>query len=360
MFIGNIMKISKIPGLGRFGIFIDDLDLDNIEDEQWLEIGKLHLDSLVTILRNVKVKDIHCFEKSINKWGPSRFISSLTLYQKYGRRVKEMMFDIHSDKIDEDDRQTMLNARQWQVHRKYTAFKVTPKITDSGRKAGLFGDGELKWHSNECGDVLFTPCVSLLGRESMTTSCTGFVTSVDWYEEQTESFRSELDEMIIIHNFKPLMIDPTQYVKSYEDFYKMNMCPNEDSRLPLIIKSPGGIKGVHLGINTFDKIDGMSKEESDKIFEYIEKTMFVPKYTYEHWYQQDNDMCIFDNSITLHNRKIKDDGHAPDRLAWRIQHDYDYIAGTYRPFFQEEFNIKREERMRDLLEINQEAAYKME
>ena len=80
------MKISKIPGLGRFGIFIDDLDLDNIEDEQWLEIGKLHLDSLVTILRNVKVKDIHCFEKNINKWGPSRFISSLTLYQKYGRR----------------------------------------------------------------------------------------------------------------------------------------------------------------------------------------------------------------------------------------------------------------------------------
>ena len=47
------MKVSKIPGLGRFGIFIDDLDVNNMSDEEWLEIGKLHLESLVTIIRNV-------------------------------------------------------------------------------------------------------------------------------------------------------------------------------------------------------------------------------------------------------------------------------------------------------------------
>ena len=45
------MKISKIPGLGRFGVFIDDVDLDAISNEEWLEIGKIHLDSLVTVIR---------------------------------------------------------------------------------------------------------------------------------------------------------------------------------------------------------------------------------------------------------------------------------------------------------------------
>ena len=49
------MKVSKIPGLGRFGLFIDDVDFDNINDEEWLEIGKLHLNSLVTIIRNTKL-----------------------------------------------------------------------------------------------------------------------------------------------------------------------------------------------------------------------------------------------------------------------------------------------------------------
>ena len=34
------MKISKIPGLGRFGIFIDDVDFNHLTDEEWLEIGK--------------------------------------------------------------------------------------------------------------------------------------------------------------------------------------------------------------------------------------------------------------------------------------------------------------------------------
>ena len=34
------MKISKIPGLGRFGVFVDDVDFDHITDEEWMEIGR--------------------------------------------------------------------------------------------------------------------------------------------------------------------------------------------------------------------------------------------------------------------------------------------------------------------------------
>jgi hypothetical protein len=49
------MKISKIPGLGRFGIFIDDVDFDHMTDEEWMEIGRLHLNSLVTIVRNASL-----------------------------------------------------------------------------------------------------------------------------------------------------------------------------------------------------------------------------------------------------------------------------------------------------------------
>ena len=37
------MKVSKIPGLGSFGHYVDNINFDIITDEEWLEIGKLHL-----------------------------------------------------------------------------------------------------------------------------------------------------------------------------------------------------------------------------------------------------------------------------------------------------------------------------
>lgn len=340
------MKILKIPGLGRFGAFIDDLDLDNISDDQWKEIGHVHLNTLVTILRNVKVKDVHTYERLMSIWGPPRHNRPLHFYEKYGKKIKDLVFN---NELDENDKQTLMNARDWQVNKKLNTVRVTPKKDFRGKNIGIFGDGELKWHSNECGDIFFTPGVSLLGREFMTNSCTGFLTTPDWYEEQSESFRSQLDEMIIIHNYKPAMINPV-YVETQEAFYKDNMCPDSDSKIPLVIKSPAGIKGIHLGINTFDRIEGMSKQESDQIFSYIEKTLFVDKYIYKHWYQQDNDLCLFDNSITLHNREIKDNGTAPDRVGWRLQYDFTNLVGEYEPYFQKEFNIKRNERKMKYLE----------
>lgn len=61
------MKITKIPGLGRFGVFIDDVDLNTISDEEWLEIGKLHLEKLVTIIRNTNLTSLPRYQELIFK-----------------------------------------------------------------------------------------------------------------------------------------------------------------------------------------------------------------------------------------------------------------------------------------------------
>lgn len=65
--INIIMKITKIPGLGRFGVFIDDVDLNTISDEEWLEIGKLHLEKLVTIIRNTNLTSLPRYQELIFK-----------------------------------------------------------------------------------------------------------------------------------------------------------------------------------------------------------------------------------------------------------------------------------------------------
>jgi alpha-ketoglutarate-dependent taurine dioxygenase len=63
------MKISKIPGLGSFGHYVDDVDFNHLTAEEWLEIGKLHLQGLVTILRNVTISQDQYYS-AIPKFGP--------------------------------------------------------------------------------------------------------------------------------------------------------------------------------------------------------------------------------------------------------------------------------------------------
>jgi len=337
------MKISKIPGLGRFGTYIDDINFDHITDEEWMEIGKIHLQSLVTIIRAPKISYETYYTRFL-QWGTPRWNRPIYFLQKYGKTLKEI---VKEDLFDDEDKQIVAHSRNWQIDKRYPGMiRVTAKTDNKGRSLGVFSDGELLWHSNECADTAFTPGVALMGYESMTGSCTGFCTSTDWYEKQTEAFRSELDEMIVIHNYESRRLNPTYY-EDQERFYRSNMCPTPDSEVPLIIQSPGGIRGLHLGINTFDRVKGMSKEQSDKLFEKIKKEMISPEYIYEHWYQSDHDILIFDNSITLHNRKIEN-GTNPDRIGLRIQFDYDKLEPEYNPFFQQQYNVTRQRRL-DLL-----------
>jgi hypothetical protein len=212
-------------------------------------------------------------------------------------------------------------------------LKVTGKRTKDGEPEGMFAEGELLWHSNESGTLTFSPGVSLLANSGVIGSATGFVTTTDWYESQSESFRSELDDMVLVHKFTPGKINPG--LRQDQDFimYK-NMCPVDGVRIPMVIQSPGGIRGLHYSINTVDHVDGMSKTESDQLFERINKELFSDTVIYDHWYQNDTDLCLFDNSITLHRRL----GGITNRLCYRIQYDYTHLqAQSYVPYFQKSF-----------------------
>jgi alpha-ketoglutarate-dependent taurine dioxygenase len=337
------MKITKIPGLGRFGVFIDDLDFDNITDEEWMEIGNLHLESLVTIIRNVKLTPAE-YEMWATKWITSRGVTAYNLLKKYNAKsIGEIFLRDDLSNVDQEDIDcfnAFINYVPFEEAGERTnMLRVTGKKDEDGNPLGMFAEGELLWHSNESGNLIFAPAVSLLGASGVVGSATGFVTTSEWYEAQSESFRSELDEMIIEHKFTPGRINPGLRKEQDLVMYK-NMCP-KDSEIPLVIQSPGGIKGLHYSVNTINGIKGMNHSESDKIFEYINKTLFVDKYIYDHWYAQDNDLCFFDNSITLHRRL----GGVSNRLCYRIQGDYEKITpNILNPYFQEPFisNYKTE------------------
>jgi hypothetical protein len=337
------LQITKIPGLGDYGVFIDKFDMKNASDEEWMMLGDVHLNSLVTIIRDVNVTP-HEYEEKMHMWGTPRANEYIKLMKKYNisdTELTKILTDnfINGKKVDSGDRtyiQSLFDLfAQDIVHRDTALMKVTGRKKDDGSPLGMFNEGELLWHSNESGNLIFSPGVSLMGVEGLVGSATGFVTTANWYENQTETFRSELDEIIIKHQFTPGRINPG-LLESQDGIMHRNMCP-EPVELPLVALSPGGIKGLHYSINTIHSVKGMTKKQSTELFEYINKTLFVEEYIYDHWYTRDNDLCLFDNSITLHRRK----GGITDRLALRIQYVYDKIVNKdWCPWLLEPYKSK--------------------
>jgi hypothetical protein len=58
---------------------------------------------------------------------------------------------------------------------------------------GFTRDAECLWHTHESGCHYFHHLNVLYGAKGMLNTSTGFVQAADWYEKQSESFKSELD-----------------------------------------------------------------------------------------------------------------------------------------------------------------------
>ena len=219
----------------------------------------------------------------------------------------------------------------------------TGHIVRVAEKNGLFGSGDLLWHSNESGDIAFTPGVALLGDHGMTKSATGFMVTSPYYYSLSESMRSELDEMVLIHNFQEGKIN----VNDENNVVYKNMCPEPETEIPLVIQSPAGIKGLHFPYNTTTRIKDYPIEESVRLLEEIK--FKLTQYYYDYWWENDDDLLIFDNSIVQHRRL----GDTTDRLCYRYQFDYSYLqyrvtGKPYMPYLQEPYISRYKAKMGEI------------
>lgn len=341
-----VMKITKIDGLGDYGVYIDDVNFEHLTDEQWMEIGDIHMKNLVTIIRDCNLS----WENQlgwIKKFGGPRHNNMHDLTKKYAVNFwSEFVRRIIRDDVSIEEKDKILVRDFLGVHQ-FTSegvgiTRVSGKKDKNGKPLGLFDEGELLWHSNEAGNLAFTPGVALLAAENVVGSSTGFLQTADYYESISDSFRSELDEMVLLHRYTPGKLNPGLR----DDLARTNMCPVDDAEIPMVIQSPGGIKGLHYPANTVYGVRGMNKKDSDKIFEEINKQLFTDQYIFDHWYKNEGDLLLFDNSITLHRRL----GNVPNRLCYRIQHDYSKLQDDFwQPYFQKEFADQYEALITDLV-----------
>jgi len=345
------MKISKIPGLGSFGHYIDNIDFNHLTDEEWIEIGKLHLTGLVTILRNVTISKDQYYN-AIPKFGPIKSNLKGYMIKKYGKILDALDFELGPILQIDDDDKLYLNQKKYLLDKTEGGNYLTRVYggkDEQGHTLGLFAGGDVRWHSNESSSLTFSPGVALLGYSHMIGSSTGFVQTVDLYDSLSGSFKSELDEMVLIHKYTPGKINDNEFLDTgVASNIRRGFCPVDGAETPLVIVSPGGHKGLHYTINSVVGIKGMSDAESAQLFDKLDKLLFTDEYVYDHQYKNDNDLLLFDNSITLHRRT----GGDKERLAYRIQFDYsNLLEAPWRPYTQIEFAQSYKKQIHELINL---------
>ncbi len=312
------MKLSPIPNLEGYGVFVDDIDFNHLTRDQWMSLGKLQMEQLVMIIRKTGI-NINRFHQVMKMWGKCR--------QNYAAK-------------EETDTEVAKEYARIGGH------AATGHIVRVAEENGLFGSGDLLWHSNESGDIAFTPGVALLGDHGMTKSATGFMVTSPYYYSLSESMRSELDEMVLVHNFQEGKIN----VNDENNVVYKNMCPEPETEIPLVIQSPAGIKGLHFPYNTTTRIKDYPIEESVRLLEEIK--FKLTQYYYDYWWENDDDLLIFDNSIVQHRRL----GDTTDRLCYRYQFDYSYLqykvtGKPYMPYFQEPYISRYKKKMGEISKV---------
>jgi hypothetical protein len=335
------MKITKVDGLGRFGCIVEDMNYDSVED--WEKLKQINLETLVTVVRGGGKDRFNELVRNAPLIGRNRRSHETILTKKYGPNPYASV-----DKWDAVDKLFLQANSRWAKHQQLPEnwHLVSGEVDSEGKSLGAFGNVECLWHSNESGCYYFTPLVILYGSTGMLGSSTGFCTSTDWYEKQSNSFRSELDQLIAHHAYKPYSVAPGAD-PDHEAVLRRNFYMDDGADMPLVIKSPGGIVGLHFTYSSVQSFVGMSKNESEALIKKLVDELYVPEYTYDAWWENDTgDFIMFDNTITTHNRTLRPGLSLADtlarRLAYRSHMDYRGLI-EYEPFFQEEYNNKRKE-----------------
>lgn len=340
------MKLTPIPNFAGLGVYVDDVKLEVMTDSELVEIKNyLYSKYLLVIFRNINL-DLNRYVEIIGRvWGDTS-IGLKSFCRKYNLQASDL-YKVHDpafiaekniNATDLQRLQVVIDKMPKHVHQGLVAVKL---VGETEKKAERFLEGDIGWHCDESMEFTFCDSIALYGNQSMVNSATGFVTTAKWYEDQTESFRSELNDMIATFEFN-------------EKYFNENLNDDEriiirdnigyDNRIPLVVTARGGFTGIRCPWDSFAGIEGMPNKEFEIFKKRLMREIMVEENIYDHWYQQDNDLLLFDNAISIHRRI----GGTFNRIAYRIPFYYkNPVSDRYKT--HPEFNEKYKQLLPSLL-----------
>jgi alpha-ketoglutarate-dependent taurine dioxygenase len=170
-----------------------------------------------------------------------------------------------------------------------------------GSNLGLLGDQELHWHSDQTYRTRPATGSMLYALEVPSSSgCTYWANQYLAYESLPEDVKRAIERRTGVFS----------YAKRLEVFYPKEQKNDQDlkkrapeiARHPLVLANPvTGRKALYADPVTLLEIEGLPKEESDRLLSVLTKHCAGPDNVYQHRWRQ-GDVLFWDNGCTLHRR----------------------------------------------------------
>lgn len=282
------MKTRPLQNYGAsVGLEAYDIDWNNQEECQ--ELGRLCAQECVVFVDQPVPLDT--LYNTMTSWGdPSRALLHEYITEKriQGRHWREILINLGyiSNEVGEE----MTKA----------VSIVSYKKGEKNRPKGIFQNGELDWHSDQCSIDDAQRMIGLMSISDSENSQTQFMCTHDAYEGLSSDMRSMVKELVVKHKWREGLMAPGLN-KVQGLIIQYNMVPLNGMETKLYRETATGLSGMKLPSHTFDGFVGMTFEESKKVLNVLHQASFKEKYVYTHdW--KDGQLVFMDQEITLHKR----------------------------------------------------------
>jgi alpha-ketoglutarate-dependent taurine dioxygenase len=295
------VKVEKLNA----GILID-CDISNLTEQDYQDINELYLDHLLITFKNQPFQTIP-FAKLINKMGSFANWNQMLWKQDGTNLAKQEYVDPATFNGADND---------------YPLQRVTGEKTDKGLATGIFGNGELDWHSNMNGDMDRARGVALQGAWHSENTHTAFMDTVKAYDDMSDELKERCEGVIGHYEYAPenwAKGVPTPQLQLMKGFGMVD----HRYTMPLVNKGFNGKKGLYFHFHNNCKF-----REDKELKQVLMDHCFQDKYIYNHRWNK-GDIVISDQVLTLHKRVEWEPEIIAKRVLHRITFHYDNMVDDY-------------------------------
>jgi alpha-ketoglutarate-dependent taurine dioxygenase len=312
------MKIKPLKNYSA-SVGCEVYDIDFNDPLQVIELGHVVAkNNIVFVDKKISTKQLY---NTMTEWGqPSRaLIHNYVLDKKIqGRHWREVLLNlgyINKEVGDEMNKAVSM---------------VSFDTDEKNRPKGIFTNGELDWHSDQCALDDSPRVIGLQSVAYSANSQTQFLCTHDAFESLSTDMKSMVEELVCCHKWVDNLMAPGLN-QEHTLVLKYNMVPLNGMETRLYAKSAGGLPGIKLPSHSFEKFVGISQHESFKIIKELEKAIYKDKYVYtQDW--QDGQIVFMEQVITLHKRPT-DVKEGDKRTMARVITYFDKKVEHKDPFF---------------------------
>ena len=287
------MKTRALNSYGATcGLEVYDIDWAN--QEEVLELGRLcAAECIVVVNEYISIEQLY---DTMIQWGDP----GLSLMHRYvlekkleGRHWREILLNLLYTSNTNKDQLTKKEITQ-------AVAMVSYKKDERGRPHGIFQNGELDWHSDQCATDTGQRIVGLQSVSDTKDSQTQFLCTHDAYENLSADMKSMIKELYVRHKWQDNVMAPG--LDTLQNLVlRYSMVPLNGTETRLYHETATGITGIKLPSHSFDGFVGMSRAESDSIMQELYRAIYQEKYVYtQNW--EDGQIVFMDQEITLHKR----------------------------------------------------------